>query len=62
MIRVGQCLGASYFQLFRDIIIPQLSLALGWLVIGMGNAWFCLVQQKSLQVNMVLVTKLGSLM
>ena len=39
MIRVGQCLGASYFQLFRDIIIPSAlpGISAG-LVIGMGNA------------------------
>lgn len=44
MIRVGQCLGASYFQLFRDIIIPSsLPGISAGLVIGMGNAWFCLV-------------------
>ena len=39
MIRVGQCLGASYFQLFRDIIIPSaLPVISAGLVIGMGNA------------------------
>ena len=44
MIRVGQCLGASYFQLFRDVIIPSsLPGISAGLVIGMGNAWFCLV-------------------
>ena len=44
MIRVGQCLGASYFQLFRDIIVPSsLPGISAGLVIGMGNAWFCLV-------------------
>ena len=47
MIRVGQCLGASYFQLFRDIIIPSsLPGISAGLVIGMGNAWFCLVTAK----------------
>ena len=49
MIRVGQCLGASYFQLFRDIIIPSAlpGISAG-LVIGMGNAWFCLVTAEIL--------------
>lgn len=49
MIRVGQCLGASYFQLFRDIIIPSsLPGISAGLVIGMGNAWFCLVTAEIL--------------
>ena len=49
MIRVGQCLGASYFQLFKDIIIPSAlpGISAG-LVIGMGNAWFCLVTAEIL--------------
>jgi NitT/TauT family transport system permease protein len=49
MIRVGQCLGASYLQLFRDIIIPSAlpGISAG-LVIGMGNAWFCLVTAEIL--------------
>ena len=49
MIRVGQCLGASYIQLFRDIIIPSAlpGISAG-LVIGMGNAWFCLVTAEIL--------------
>jgi len=49
MIRVGQSLGASYFQLFRDIIIPSsLPGISAGLVIGMGNAWFCLVTAEIL--------------
>ena len=49
MIRVGQCLGASYYQLFKDIIIPSAlpGISAG-LVIGMGNAWFCLVTAEIL--------------
>ena len=44
MIRVGQSLGANSFQLFKDIIIPSsLPGISAGLVIGMGNAWFCLV-------------------
>ena len=49
MIRVGQSLGASYFQLFKDIIIPSsLPGISAGLVIGMGNAWFCLVTAEIL--------------
>jgi len=49
MIRVGQCLGASYIQLFRDIIIPSALPGIrAGLVIGMGNAWFCLVTAEIL--------------
>lgn len=49
MIRVGQCLGASYYQLFRDIILPSsLPGISAGLVIGMGNAWFCLVTAEIL--------------
>ena len=44
MIRVGQSLGANSLQLFRDIIFPSsLPGISAGLVIGMGNAWFCLV-------------------
>jgi NitT/TauT family transport system permease protein len=44
MIRVGQSLGANSFQLFKDIIVPSsLPGISAGLVIGMGNAWFCLV-------------------
>ncbi|OUU65154.1 MAG: ABC transporter permease [Candidatus Pelagibacter sp. TMED64] len=44
MIRVGQSLGANWLNLFADIIIPSsLPGISAGLVIGMGNAWFCLV-------------------
>ena len=44
MVRVGQSLGANSMQLFRDIIFPSsLPGISAGLVIGMGNAWFCLV-------------------
>ena len=44
MIRVGQSLGANWFNLFVDFIIPNsLPGISAGLVIGMGNAWFCLV-------------------
>ena len=44
LLRVGQCLGAKQWNLFKDIVVPGAmpSIASG-LVIGMGNAWFCLV-------------------
>ncbi len=49
LIRVGQCLGAKPRHTFLDIIIPGAlpSIASG-LVIGMGNAWFCLVTAEIL--------------
>ena len=44
MIRVGQSLGANQLHLFTDIVIPgSLPGISSGLVIGMGNAWFCLV-------------------
>lgn len=44
LIRVGQCLGANQWHVFKDIVIPGAlpGIASG-LTIGMGNAWFCLV-------------------
>ena len=49
LIRVGQCLGAKSWHIFKDIVIPGAlpSIASG-LVIGMGNAWFCLVTAEIL--------------
>ena len=49
LIRVGQCLGAKPWHIFKDIVIPGAlpSIASG-LVIGMGNAWFCLVTAEIL--------------
>ncbi|MEO1692409.1 MAG: ABC transporter permease [Cyanobacteria bacterium J06631_6] len=49
LIRVGQCLGAKPRHIFQDIVIPGAlpSIASG-LVIGMGNAWFCLVTAEIL--------------
>ena len=49
LIRVGQCLGAKPRHIFKDIVIPGAlpSIASG-LVIGMGNAWFCLVTAEIL--------------
>ena len=49
LIQVGQCLGAKTRHTFIDIIIPGAlpSIASG-LVIGMGNAWFCLVTAEIL--------------
>lgn len=49
LIRVGQCLGAKPWHIFNDIVIPGSlpSIASG-LVIGMGNAWFCLVTAEIL--------------
>ena len=49
LIRVGQCLGAKSRHIFQDIVIPGAlpSIASG-LVIGMGNAWFCLVTAEIL--------------
>ena len=49
LIRVGQCLGAKPRHLFKDIVIPGAlpGIASG-LVIGMGNAWFCLVTAEIL--------------
>lgn len=49
LIRVGQCLGANRWQVFKDIVIPGSlpSIASG-LAIGMGNAWFCLVTAEIL--------------
>ena len=49
LIRVGQCLGAKPRHIFQDIVIPGAlpNIASG-LVIGMGNAWFCLVTAEIL--------------
>ncbi|MBD2433209.1 MULTISPECIES: ABC transporter permease [Fischerella] len=49
LLRVGQCLGAKQWHLFKDIVVPGAmpSIASG-LVIGMGNAWFCLVTAEIL--------------
>ncbi len=49
LIRVGQCLGAKSWHIFKDIVIPGAlpSIASG-LVIGMGNAWYCLVTAEFL--------------
>ncbi|HHP7232419.1 MAG TPA: ABC transporter permease [Xenococcaceae cyanobacterium] len=49
LIRVGQCLGAKPWHIFKDIVIPGAlpSIASG-LTIGMGNAWFCLVTAEIL--------------
>jgi NitT/TauT family transport system permease protein len=49
LIRVGQCLGASPWHIFKDIVVPgsMPSIASG-LTIGMGNAWFCLVTAEIL--------------
>ncbi|WP_225889452.1 ABC transporter permease [Halomicronema hongdechloris] len=49
LIRVGQCLGARSWHIFKDIVLPGSlpSIASG-LTIGMGNAWFCLVTAEIL--------------
>jgi NitT/TauT family transport system permease protein len=49
LVRVGQCLGAKPWHIFKDIVIPGSlpSIASG-LTIGMGNAWFCLVTAEIL--------------
>lgn len=49
LLRVGQCLGAGQWYMFKDIVIPGAmpSIASG-LVIGMGNSWFCLVTAEIL--------------
>ena len=49
LLRVGQCLGAKPWDIFKDIVIPGAlpSIASG-LAIGMGNAWFCLVTAEIL--------------
>ncbi|MEL6602979.1 MAG: ABC transporter permease [Cyanobacteria bacterium J06614_10] len=49
LIRVGQCLGANQWFIFKDIVIPGAlpGIASG-LTIGMGNAWFCLVTAEIL--------------
>ena len=49
LIRVGQCLGANQWNVFKDIVIPGAlpGIASG-LTIGMGNAWFCLVTAEIL--------------
>lgn len=49
LIRVGQCLGAKPWHMFKDIVVPGSlpSIASG-LTIGMGNAWFCLVTAEIL--------------
>ena len=49
LIRVGLCLGANQWHVFKDIVIPGAlpGIASG-LTIGMGNAWFCLVTAEIL--------------
>lgn len=49
LLRVGQCLGAKQWHIFKDIVIPGAlpNIASG-LVIGMGNSWFCLVTAEIL--------------
>ncbi len=49
LLRVGQCLGARQWYVFKDIVVPGAmpSIASG-LVIGMGNCWFCLVTAEIL--------------
>ena len=49
LMRVGQCLGAKPWHMFKDIVVPGSlpSIASG-LTIGMGNAWFCLVTAEIL--------------
>ena len=49
LLRVGQCLGASQWHTFKDIVVPGAlpNIASG-LVIGMGNSWFCLVTAEIL--------------
>lgn len=49
LLRVGQCLGAKPWDVFKDIVVPGAlpSIASG-LAIGMGNAWFCLVTAEIL--------------
>lgn len=49
LIRVGQCLGANRWFIFKDIVLPgALPGIAGGLTIGMGNAWFCLVTAEIL--------------
>lgn len=49
LLRVGQCLGAKQWHIFKDIVVPGAmpSIASG-LVIGMGNSWFCLITAEIL--------------
>jgi NitT/TauT family transport system permease protein len=49
LLRVGQCLGAKQLQILKEIVVPGAmpNIASG-LVIGMGNAWFCLVTAEIL--------------
>ncbi|KAM3090592.1 ABC transporter permease [Phormidesmis sp. 146-35] len=49
LLRVGQCLGAKQWHLFKDIVVPGAmpSISSG-LVIGMGSCWFCLVTAEIL--------------
>jgi NitT/TauT family transport system permease protein len=49
LLRVGQCLGAKQWHIFKDIVIPGAmpSIASG-LIIGIGNSWFCLVTAEIL--------------
>lgn len=49
LLRVGQCLGAKQWHIFKDIVVPGAmpNIANG-LVIGMGNSWFCLVTAEIL--------------
>lgn len=49
LLRVGQCLGAKQWHIFKDIVVPGAmpNIASG-LVIGIGNSWFCLVTAEIL--------------
>lgn len=49
LIRVGQCLGARPWHIFKDIVVPgSMPSTASGLTIGMGNAWFCLVTAEIL--------------
>lgn len=49
LLRVGQCLGAKQWHIFKDIVVPgAMPNITSGLVIGMGNSWFCLVTAEIL--------------
>ncbi len=49
LLRVGQCLGAKQWHVFKDIVVPgAMPCIASGLVIGMGNSWFCLVTAEIL--------------
>ncbi|MBD2120598.1 ABC transporter permease [Trichocoleus sp. FACHB-262] len=49
LLRVGQCLGAKQWHIFKDIVVPgAMPCIASGLVIGMGNSWFCLVTAEIL--------------